>query len=125
MKILIVEDTIIKYSRIKRTLKNLIFGEITHAKALEPAKKMFAEALEKGEPYDLIITDVHFPLEEYGQEVSDAGFQMIDFVKERNPEQPIILCSSVRYSSQGILGAVLYSDKTDLRFEFQKLINKL
>ena len=68
---------------------------------------------------DLVVTDVHFPNEKNGQEVADAGFRMINFIQEKRPEQPVIICSSVRYSAQGILGAVLYSDKTDLRFEFK------
>lgn len=124
MKILIVEDTILKYSDIKRTLDDLYHPKIDHAQALEPAKEMYLDALES-EPYDLVITDVHFPIKEYGAEDPDAGFQMIDFIKEKRPEQPIIVCSSVRYSVQDVLGVVLYSDKTDLRFEFKKLVDKI
>ena len=125
LKILIVEDNILKFSKIRRVLNDLCHAEIEHVEALEPAKKMFIEALNKNEFYDLVVTDVHFPNEKNGSEVADAGFQLIEYMKEKRPEQPIIVCSSVRYSAQGILGTVLYSDNTDLRFEFQKIIDKI
>ena len=94
LKILIVEDNILKFSKIRRVLNDLCHAEIEHVEALEPAKKMFIEALNKNEFYDLVVTDVHFPNEKNGSEVADAGFQLIEYVQEKRPEQPIIVCSS-------------------------------
>ena len=123
MRILIVEDTVMKYVEISRVLRGLCDAQIDNEKALEPAKEMFDKAGREDEPYHLVITDMHFPIESGGEEVPDAGYQLIEYIQKEQPELPIIICSSVRYSGDGVAGCVLYSDKTDLRAEFSKILS--
>ena len=84
---------------------------------------MIEEALENGNPYELLITDMHFPAR--GVLDENAGMYVIEELKNKGIDIPIIVCSSVRYRIPDILGCVFYSRSCDLSWDFKDLLSKL
>lgn len=124
MPILNIEDDVIKHSKIARVLEDCRVQEADWAKNLEEAVHLTEEAAVRGIPYDLVITDMYYPLTQGGEE-TEAGLQFIERMREKEPDLPIVLCSSVRYRMPEIFGTVYYSEHADWECELHKLLESL
>ena len=120
MKVLNVEDTAIKHANIRKVLNQSGITEIDWAKNLADGIAL----LQQPKVYDLVITDMYYPLESGGSE-EEAGKILISKMKEMQLNIPIIVCSSARYRIEEILGAVLYSEKNDWERQLQELVRSL
>lgn len=120
MKVLNVEDTAIKHANIRKVLNQSGITEIDWAKNLADGIAL----LQRPKVYDLVITDMYYPLESGGSE-EEAGKILIGKMKEMQLNIPIIVCSSARYRIEEILGAVLYSEKNDWERQLQELVRSL
>ena len=107
-RVLNIEDTALKHIAIKRALNKAGIGFVDNATTGDKGFEMIENAIAEGKPYDLIITDMHFPI--YGQIDSEAGMKVIAELKKRELEIPIVVCSSVRYN--------YIPDVVDCIFEF-------
>ena len=122
MRVLNVEDDPSKHHQIKSALNRMGIGDITLAEYENDALISVLESIENNNPYDLIITDMQFPLFSNGKPYDDAGMTFLAELKEHNVDIPVIVCSSFRLRIPDVLGCVHYSKDTDLWDEFQKLI---
>ena len=122
MKILNVEDDPYKHQDIKRALNRMGITDITLEESVNGAVISVLESIENHNPFDLIISDMQFPLFTNGRPDDDAGMTFIAELKEQNIDIPIIVCSSFRLNIPEVLGCVHYSRNTDLWEEFKKLI---
>lgn len=122
-RILNIEDTIGKHWDINRALEWNRCPKADNATTAEEGIKMIEEALENGNPYELLITDMHFPAR--GVLDENAGMYVIEELKNKGIDIPIIVCSSVRYRIPDILGCVFYSRSCDLSWDFKDLLSKL
>lgn len=122
-KILNIEDTVGKHWDINRALEWNRCSKADNATTAEDGIKLIEEAIEKGEPYELLITDMHFPARGILDE--EAGMYVINELKNRGIDLPIIVCSSVRYNIPGILGCVFYNKSCDLNWDLKELLDKL
>lgn len=125
MEIFIVEDNPIKANDVMSALETAFPGcTIDRARALDSSKEMILERAKHDGFYDVIISDMWFPEEDYGPEIPELGFTFIHWLEECNFQVPVIICSTVQYSmkTDSIIGAVHYADKTDLVKEFKTLI---
>ena len=123
MRVLNVEDDPIKHHQIKNALNRMGINDITLAECENEAIISVLESIENNNPFDLIITDMQFPLSSNGKPDDDAGVKFIAELKEHNVDAPIIVCSSYRLRLPDVLGCVHYHpEKTDLWEEFRKLI---
>lgn len=120
MKVLIIDDNIFKQNDIKRALDWNDIRDIDFAKYMD-------EALEKirKNNYNLIITDMHYPLERGVDSDIEAGYKLIKTLKEENINIPIIICSSQNWSSPDTLGTVWYNKSRDLNWDFKNILTKL
>lgn len=125
LKVLVVEDNLTKYGDIKSALEKCKIQNIESAFNMEEAFGIIYQYNEKNSPFDLIITDMQYPLSEYGSIVDDAGERLIERLKKESIDIPVIVCSSLRYSISGILGCVWYNELSDLNKEFRMLLEKL
>ncbi len=122
MKILNVEDDPYKHQDIKRALNRMGITDITLEESVNGAVISVLESIENHNPFDLIISDMQFPLFTNGRPDDDAGMTFIAELKEQNIDIPIIICSSFRLNIPEVMGCVHYSRNTDLWEEFRKLI---
>lgn len=122
MRVLNVEDDPFKHQDIKRALGRMGITDITLEESVNGAVISVLESIENNNPFDLIISDMQFPLFTNGRPDDDAGMTFIAELKEQNIDIPIIVCSSFRLNIPEVLGCVHYSRNTDLWEEFKKLM---
>ena len=120
-KVLNFEDNAIKHYRIRRALERCGVTIVDCANNQQEGLKKLKEAM-GAVPYDLIITDMNYPLVQGGTSDIHAGFKLIDELKEENIEIPVIICSTIRYSGNDILGSVWYNELQDIEEDFRKIL---
>ena len=125
MRVLIVEDNPEKYYDVKFALSQLGIADLTLVENANDATLTVLEQKENETPYDLIISDMQFPLFSSGKPVDDAGMTFIDEIHNLGVTTPIIICSSFRLQERSVLGCVHYSPKTDLVVEFKRLLEQI
>ena len=112
MKILIIEDTALKFASISRVLKNAGFTEIDSEKNLEDGLNAIEKSVKSDDKYGVIITDMWYPREDRGPE-EQCGLELVDTVKARGYNIPVIICSNQQYRCENALGEVLYKENGD------------
>lgn len=119
MRILHVEDNVYKHSDIVKQLSEMRITDITWAQTYEDG----VSELEVG-PFDLLITDMSFPIRRGEPENSDAGDMMIDYALQHFPEMAIILITSFRMRKDNIFGVVHYDPDELWENRFRDLVAK-
>lgn len=126
MRVLNVEDDPFKHHDVKNALMRLGITDVTLSEYEFDAMVCVIESIENGNPYDLIISDMQFPLFENGPLDDDAGMTFLAELKENDIDIPVIVCSSYRLRLPDVFACVHYQkDKTDLWEEFRQLLPKL
>ena len=121
LRVLLVDDNVFKTIEIKRALE---FGGATEVMMVDNQAAVW-EALENDTQFDLIVTDMHYPLEKGKVADHSAGFILIEKMKEKEIDIPIIICSTRNFISKDTFGTVWYSKQRDMRLEFKNLLTKL
>ena len=121
MKALYFEDDLDKYLEVSGLLEQIHVQVVWATNLKEGLQK-----LDTAEPFDLIITDMQFPLTSVTASFSDsAGVQVLMAVRERRLQIPVILCSSVNYDLAGTYGNVWYSKLRPWKAELADLVRSL
>ena len=122
-KIINIEDTTEKHWAINRALNWNGCPNAELAKNAETGIAMIEEMIATGNPYELLILDMHFPVN--GTDDTKAGLYVIGELKNKNIKIPIIVCSSLRYNIPEIVGCIFYNKSRDLNWDFRELLSKL
>lgn len=122
MKVLNFEDNVFKHSNIVKALKKNGISDVTWVKSIEDGLEEIEDA---DEPYDLIISDMHYPVKSRGESDFSAGEKLIEILREKNIDIPVIICSSMRIYIPGMYGTVWYDERSEWREELKKLITEL
>lgn len=125
MKALHLEDNRIKHGKISREMRNAGVTEIHWVKSVESGLRKIEESIAAGEPYDLAITDMHYPIVDGGAAEWEAGSRFIERITDMQIELPIILCSSLNMNDVNIYGCVWYQENRDWETELRNLILSL
>lgn len=91
-KVLIAEDHQSANISIRKALDELGIAEKDHRYYCDEAAYLFKEALKKGEPYDLLITDLSFDEDHNIQQIK-SGKALIATVRSLQPSLKIIVFS--------------------------------
>lgn len=122
-KIINIEDTVIKHCEINRALRYNGYPDAVCAKNAEEGLSMIEQAITDGEPYELLITDMEFPVN--GVVDSKAGVFIMKELERKGITIPIIVCSSVRYNfseKTNVVGCVFYNKNRDLNWDFREVL---
>lgn len=122
-KVLNIEDDVYKHVAIKRALVSNGIDHIDSEQDAQDAIEKIIEAHKAGSPYDLLVTDMHFPIA--GEINNQAGMYVIEQLKKNGIEIPIVVCSSVRYRIGGISGCIHYNESVDLAGEFRTILQNI
>lgn len=122
-RVLNIEDDILKHCEINRALDWNGYPQAELATTAEKGIKMIERAIAEGNPYELLITDMHFPVN--GEDNHKAGIYVMDELKRKSILIPTIVCSSVRYSIPEIVGCIFYNRNRDLNWDFREVLGKL
>lgn len=125
MRILVIEDEPDKYFEVRRALEYSRVSEIDRVKNQEDGFALIYENFKNGSPYDAVVTDMQYPLEQGSSIDQEAGFKLIRRFKEEGISIPVIICSRLNYSEPEAFGTVWYDDRRDINRDFKALIDKL
>lgn len=123
MKVLNIEDSATKHIAIKRALKENRISNVHHRSNAEDGIKSIVDALNKNEAFDLLVLDMHFPIN--GILNDNAGIIVLERLKKLDITLPIIICSSIRLNVSEVIGCIWYNQKTDLSYEFRNLLRQI
>ena len=121
LRVLLVDDNVFKTIEIKRALE---FGGATEVEMVDNQAAVW-EILQNDRQFDLIVTDIHYPLDKGQIADHSAGFILIEKMKEKEIDIPVIICSTRNFISKNAFGTVWYSEQRDIRLEFKNLLTKL
>ena len=124
-KIINIEDMMIKHCEISRALQYNGYPGAEYAKNAEEGLRMIEDALAEGKPYELLITDMEFPVN--GVVNSKAGIFVMEELERKEIQIPIIVCSSVQYDfseRKNVIGSVFYNKNRDLNWDFREALVK-
>ena len=114
MNILYVEDTSGKYMDVCGALKSSGLGAPVWKKNLEDALFAIDRAKKDGRAFDVILTDMEYPLSDGGAPKGDAGEHLIEALRNEGVETPVIVISSVNYRGNppaGAKAAIFYRER--------------
>lgn len=122
-KVLNFEDLPSKHVAVRRALENCGVSYIDHAENAVDGLDMIEAAIAEGKPYDLIVSDMYFPVSKGGMEVQ-AGMYVIEELQARGINIPVIVCSSARMVIPEIVGCIHYNPyRNDLNADMREMID--
>ena len=121
-KVLNIEDLPTKHVAVRRALERCGVISIDHAETAVDGLDMIEAAIAEGKPYDVIVSDMYFPMSKGGMEVQ-AGMYVIEELHARGIQVPVIVCSSARMVIPEIVGCIHYSSKNDLDADMREMID--
>ena len=81
MKVLNFEDSVYKANAIRKILGNRCgVASVEQVSNVEDGLKMLKDAENAGEPFNLIITDMHFPMRSGAISDTEAGEKLVQIV---------------------------------------------
>lgn len=121
LNVLVVDDNVLKSINIKRALEFNGISKVT----LVGNQEAVWNLIDGGNHYDLIVTDMHYPLQKGAVADHKAGVILIEKMKEKGIDIPVIICSTRNFTSPDILGTVWYNELRDIDFEFKNVLERL
>ena len=125
LSVLILEDGMFKYHHIKTALEECCLPTVSWAGNVEQGLELIAKARGEGAGFDLIITDMHYPLRETENANPKAGMVLMQRLKEEGVDTPVILCSSDRYEINQAFACIWYSEARSLSLDLREVIMRL
>lgn len=125
MRILNFEDNVYKHMDVKKAISMAGNHQVDWVGNVEDGMIQIREAALEKKPYDLIVTDMHFPLSAGGEDSFAAGEAVIEELQKRRLCIPVIVCSSMNMNIPGAYGSVWYSTISDWDMELAQMIRDL
>ena len=110
-----------KHVAVRRALERCGISNVDHAETAVDGLDMIEAAIAEGKPYDLVVSDMYFPMSKGGMEVQ-AGMYVIEELEARGINIPVIVCSSARMVIPEIVGCIHYSPRNDLDADMREMV---
>ena len=122
-KVLNFEDLPSKHVAVRRALERCGVSHVDHVENAVDGLDMIEAAIADGKPYDLIVSDMYFPMSKGGMEVP-SGMYVIEELRNRGIHVPVIVCSSARMVIPEIVGCIHYSPfRNDLNEDMREMVD--
>lgn len=125
LKVIHFEDNVLKHAEVRRVLQDHQIAEHEWVENVEEGIEKIEEAQRLGNPFELIITDMHYPVAKLGESDYYAGEKLIEMLQERKMSIPVIVCSSVNYAIREAYACVWYSENSNWEWELGKLVERI
>ena len=123
-KVLNIEDKALKHVAVARALNKSGVAFVDWAKTGDDGIKMVEKAIVEGKPYDLIITDMHFPI--YGCDDVYAGTKVIVELRNKGIDVPVVVCSSHPYIEPLAVDNIFYNQRSrDIDWDIREMLERL
>ena len=124
MKILILEDSNEKYMALARVLKRMGEEDVSWVSNQADGTALLETAAGAGAPFELIITDMHYPPGPGVPSEFDCGRKLPELLREKGLHPRIVLCSSVRYRVPGFDACLWYSRGSEWESELRDILQR-
>ena len=124
-RVLHLEDSVFKHAAIARLIKDTVNAEIDWVTDVESGIEKIKESGMQDKPYDLAITDMHYPLSKGTEADWNAGNLFVDEVKKMHINLPVIVCSTHNMQNEDAFGCIWYSDFRDWESELREKVKQL
>lgn len=121
-KVMNIEDTILKHIAIKKELGSEGIRQVVLADNAEKGIEEIERAEAAGEPYDLLICDMHYNF--FGKDDPEAGEKTLKLLQEKGIKIPVFFCSSQNWQISGSIGTVFYNESRYWEQDMRKMIKK-
>lgn len=111
MKVLNFEDSVYKANAIRKVLNQCGVAKIELVSNVEDGLQMLKNAEDAGAPFDLIITDMHYPMKQGAVSDTEAGEKLVQLLQEQGKQTKVIVCSSRNMKLPGVYGCIWYSER--------------
>ncbi|MBO5351696.1 MAG: response regulator [Lachnospiraceae bacterium] len=125
MKALILDDSPWKLAKITRILQNCGIETVKYVTDQQSGLELIYESVKTGEAFDLIVTDMHYPLKSGAVADTEAGQKLLERLRQEGIAIPVIVCSSLNFALPEAFGTVWYNEIRDIEEEFRRLVGKL
>ena len=119
MQVLIVDDEVFKRIAIKRALEEFCPARTDFATTVEEALQRVGE-----QPYDLILSDMNYPLKRGEPNTWNAGEILVKRLRERGLLVPVIICSSENVTGTAATGSVWFHPERILSWDLQRVMRE-
>jgi len=92
-KVIIAEDQEVANLSVQKTVEEMLIRQVDYVFYCDDALNKIQIAKQKGEPYDLLITDLYFEADGNHQKIGD-GFDLVSAVRAIQPEIMILIFSA-------------------------------
>ena len=125
MRVLNLEDNAMKHYQVKRALEYCGAKEVDCIDNLQEGLEWLKETQGTEKQYDLLVTDMNYPLVKGGVSDGQAGEKLIQKLREEGIAIPTIICSTRRFIGEGVTGSVWYSNLRDIEEDFREILRRL
>ena len=123
-RVLNIEDTMSKHVNICRSLWKcgVASNIIEHAPTATEGLAMIEAAIAEKKPFDLLVLDMYFPIAPR-ESMTQAGLYVLEELKKKEINIPVIICSSVRMYIPEVVGCIHYNEWSgDLDSDMREMI---
>lgn len=126
MRLMHFEDSMDKHLEIFRVLRRIencdILKDSVWTTNFEEGIEEIEKAFMEGNPIDLIITDMHFPMTSKGNVDWKAGEYLINTLNKKGLNIPVIVCSSNNYKMPNAYATIWFSELSDWEIDLIEII---
>ena len=125
MKILNFEDSVYKANAICKVVNPCGVAKIELVSNVEDGLQKLKNAEDTGDPFDLIIPDMHYPMKQGAVSDTEAGKKLVQLLQEQGKQTKVIVCSSRNMKLPGVYGCIWYSEISDWEEELCDLVREM
>lgn len=122
MRVLHLEDSTTKYMDIKSVLRSVGIVDVVWEESVEAGMKHLEHP---EEAFDLVISDMHFPVDINGTADEEAGEILLKKMREKGIRIPVIIISSLSIHISEAYKCIWYVDSRDWETELRNCIKEL
>ena len=125
LHVVIADDSVCKAMDIRRALEFCGVRKIASVRDQEKLWEKIYQSRDGGEPVDLIVTDMHYPIAPGTDPDEKAGLVLLERMEREGIDIPVIICSRGSYPVPRALGSVRYHETRGIEFEFKEVLGRL
>ena len=123
-RVINIEDNVYKHIAIKRALNKSNVLIVDSENNGNDGIAMIENAITDGKPYDLLVTDMHFPI--HGEDNVKAGELVIAELRKRGIDIPVVVCSTHPYNIKEAVHNIFYNERSrDIDWDIKEMLEKL
>lgn len=92
---------------------------------VEDGLQTLKDAENTGDPFDLIITDMHYPMKQGAVSDTEAGEKLVQLLQEQDDQTKVIVCLFRNMKLPGVYGCIWYSEISDWEEELHGLVREM